>query len=225
MIRPEEAEARGDATIIAAALCDGSEYDGPLYLPRQRHAATVTQVLAPAPLAIFAVAIVAWRTAQTPIQALAWRTIGVPFAPLLPFLYLICEVRQGVVTDHQVQLRERLPRLLLIVLASGRLGLVLLATLGALAARVALLAAGTTALGVALPITLHWKISVHVGAVAGIIAVCAILLGPAALPLVPLVAWARVEAGAHTPAQTIMGGLIGALVSGGVFAALLVLVL
>jgi membrane-associated phospholipid phosphatase len=194
--------------------------------PRKRYAAIITEVLAPAPLAMIAVAIVAWRTAQTPLQALVWTAIGVIFAPLLPFLHLMCQVRRGVVTDHHVQLREQRPRILLIALASGLLGLILLATLGAPPGLVALLAAGTTSLGIALLITLRWKISVHVGAVAGIIVVCAILLGPGALlalPLVPLVAWTRVEAGAHSPAQAIAGGLIGAVVSGVAFAAMLTL--
>ena len=192
--------------------------------PKQKYAAIITEVLAPAPLAMVAVAIVAWRTAQTPLQALVWTAIGVIFAPLLPFLHLMRQVRRGVVTDHHVQLREQRPRILLIALGSGLLGFILLTTLGAPPELVALLAAGTTSLGVALLITLRWKISVHVGAVAGIIIVCTILLGPLALlalPLVPLVAWARVEAGAHTTAQAIAGGLIGALVSGGVFAILL----
>lgn len=72
--------------------------------------------------------------------------------------------------------------------------------------------------------TLQGITSVHDGAVAGVITVCAILLGPPALllsPLVPLVAWARVEMGAHTTAQVIAGGLIGALVSGPVFMTML----
>jgi phosphate/sulfate permease len=192
--------------------------------PKQKYAAIVTEILAPTPLAMVAVAIVAWQTAQTPLQALVWTAIGVVFAPLLPFVHLLRQVRRGVVTDHHVQLREQRPRILLIALASGLLGFILLATLGAPPELVALLAAGTVSLGVALLITLRWKISVHVGAVGGIITVCTILLGPAALialPLVPLVAWARVEAGAHTPAQAGAGGLIGALVSGGVFTILL----
>jgi membrane-associated phospholipid phosphatase len=198
-----------------------------LVFPRQKFAAIITEILAPAPLAMLAVAIVDWQTARTPLQALVWTIIGVVFAPLVPFLHLVRQVQRGVVTDHHVQLREQRPRILLIALASGLSGLVLLAVLGAPPGLVALLAAGATSLAVALLITLRWKISVHVGAVAGIITVCAILLGPCALvlvPLVPLVAWARVEMGAHTPAQTIAGGLIGALVSGVAFIGILTLV-
>jgi membrane-associated phospholipid phosphatase len=197
-----------------------------LAFTRQKCAAIITEVLAPAPLAMLAVAIVAWQTARTPLQALVWTIIGIVFAPLVPFLHLVRQVRRGVVTDHHVQLREQRPRILLLALASGLTGLVLLVVLGAPPGLIALLAAGATALGVALVITLRWKISVHVGAVAGIITVCAILLGPLALmlvPLVPLVAWARVEMGAHTPAQAIAGGLIGALVSGVAFVGMLAL--
>ena len=109
---------------------------------------------------------------------------------------------------------------MLLALASGLAGAALFAMLGAPPALVALMIAGVSGIGVALLITLRWKISVHVGALAGIIVVCTILIGPQALivaPLVPLVAWARVELGAHTPAQAIAGGVIGALVSGAAY--------
>ena len=191
---------------------------------RRRWAAIITEVLAPAPLAMVAVAIVAWQTARTPLQALIWTVLGVVFAPLLPLLHLLRQVRRGAVTDRHVQQREQRPRILLIALASGLVGLLLLAVLGAPPGLVALLASGAAALVVALLITLRWKISVHVGAVAGIVTICAILLGPPALallPLVALVAWARVELGAHTPAQAIAGGAIGALVSGAMFIGIL----
>lgn len=193
---------------------------------RHRLASIVTEVLAPAPMAMLAVAVVAWWTARTPLQALVWTLVGVAFAPSLPFLHLIRQVRRGAITDHHVQRREQRPRILLLALGSTVIGLLLLGTLGAPPELIALLTAGATALGVALLITLRWKVSVHVGVIAGLVVVYALLFGPRALvlaPLVPLVAWARVELGAHTPAQVIAGGLIGALVSGPVFVGMLTL--
>lgn len=85
---------------------------------------------------------------------------------------------------------------------------------------IALIGSAAAALAVATAITLVWKISVHVGVVAGIIAVFTLLFGWQALvlaPLVALVAWARVALGDHTPAQTVAGGLLGALVGASTF--------
>ncbi len=194
--------------------------------PQHRLARVVTEVFAPTPMAMLAVAIVAWWTARTPLQALTWALIGIAFAPLLPFLHLIRQIRRGAITDHHVQRREQRPQILLLALGSTAIGFILLATLGAPPGLIALLATGATALGVALLITLRWKISVHVGVIAGLVVVYALLLGPRALlltPLIPLVAWARVALGAHTPAQVIAGGIIGALVSGPMFVAMLML--
>lgn len=198
----------------------------PSLVLRRRLARIVTEVFAPTPMAMVALALVAWQTAQTPAQAVAWTAIGVVFAPLLPFLHLLRQVRRGVVTDHHVGRREQRPRVLLIALGSALAGLALFGLLSAPPGLIALLTAGTSALGAALLITLRWKISIHVGVVAGIATVSAILVSPLALllvMLVPVVAWARVETDAHTPAQVVAGGLIGALVSGAVFAAMLIL--
>jgi membrane-associated phospholipid phosphatase len=184
----------------------------------------ITEVFAPAPMALVAVAIVAWTSARTPLQAVAWTLIGAAFAPVFPFLHLVRQVRRGAVTDHHVARREQRPRVLALALASTGLGLLLLRTLGAPPELVALLGAGGVALGVAFLITLRWKISVHVGVIAGLAVVYTVLFGPRAIffaSLIPLVAWARVATGAHTPAQVLAGGVVSALVSGAVFSLLL----
>jgi len=73
-------------------------------------------------------------------------------------------------------------------------------------------------------ITLRWKISLHVGVAAGVLTVFAILFGPGVLvaaPLIPVLGWARVTLGDHTPWQVVAGGFTGAVVSGAVFVAAL----
>jgi membrane-associated phospholipid phosphatase len=183
-------------------------------------AAIVTELLSPAPLTALAIAVVAWHSAPTPAQALGWTVLGCAFAPLLPLLHLVRQVRAGLVTDHHVPVREQRPRMLAIALGSFLAGLALLLTLQAPRPLIALLIAGATAVAAALAITLRWKISVHVAASAGILTVCTLLFGPAVLlllPLVPLVAWSRVELGVHTPAQVIAGAALGATISGSAF--------
>ncbi|WP_273842106.1 hypothetical protein [Rubrobacter calidifluminis] len=70
---------------------------------------------------------------------------------------------------------------------------------------------------VAAGITLFWKISAH-SAVAGHAAAAGLLLlGAGGLPfllVLPLVLWARVSAGAHTPSQALAGAGLGAVCAG-----------
>jgi hypothetical protein len=64
-------------------------------------------------------------------------------------------------------------------------------------------------------ITLLWQVSVHGAAAAMLAAVGTMLIGPAAsmlVVLVPVVAWARLRLDRHTPAQIVVGVMVGALV-------------
>ena len=57
----------------------------------------------------------------------------------------------------------------------------------------------------------------------GALTILTLVFGPAALiltPLVVLVAWARVAVHDHTPAQTVAGAVLGALVAASVFSLL-----
>jgi membrane-associated phospholipid phosphatase len=72
-----------------------------------------------------------------------------------------------------------------------------------------------TWLGLTAVISLGWKISLHVGAVTGVLALVALLFGlrpTAALVWTPpAVAWARLYLRRHTPAQVAAGAALGAL--------------
>ena len=87
----------------------------------------------------------------------------------------------------------------------------------------ALEAAMAVGLRSSLLVTLAWKISIHVAVVAGAVVIVALVFGPVALSLVPLVllvGWARVALQDHTPAQALAGAVLGALVAASVFALL-----
>jgi membrane-associated phospholipid phosphatase len=91
----------------------------------------------------------------------------------------------------------------------------------------ALIAAMAVGLGTSLLVTLVWKISIHVAVVAGAVVILVLVFGRAALglvPLVALVAWARVALKDHTPGQVVagaaLGAALGALVAASVFSLL-----
>jgi len=193
---------------------------------QRRLARLITEVFAPSPLAVVAITVVAIHASHSAGDALKWAVLGSIFAPLLPLLHLVRKVRRGEVTDIHVRERTQRPPIILAFLVSGIAAFVVLGKLGAPREMLALIGSAVVACTVALTITMWWKISIHVGVVAGIITVFVLLFGPVALllvPLVPLVAWARVAVGDHTPLQTIVGALIGAGTSGLAFALVMTL--
>lgn len=187
---------------------------------RHRLAKLVTEVLAPAPMAAGLLVVVALYSAASPAAALGWALLAALFASALPLLYVIVGVRRRRLTDHHVRLREQRPRILVVGIGLVAAGIVLLARLGAPREIVALLVAEIVGLLIALLITLVWKLSIHTASAAGAVVILALVLGPVWLTLfllVSVIGWARVELGDHTPAQTAVGALVGAVVAGTIF--------
>ncbi len=189
----------------------------------QRMARIITEVFAPVPLGVIVITFIAWHFASTAAEAIRGIAIGVLLGLLVPFGYLLRQIRRGRVTDHHVGLRVQRPHILVVFCVAVMIALGALVSFGSPRELVALIGASMAGLLIALAITLVWKISIHAGVVAGIVVVFVELFGwPMLLlsPLVALVGWARVEVRDHTPAQAGAGALIGAAVSGVVFALL-----
>lgn len=192
----------------------------------QRVARLLTEVFAPAPLSLVALSVAAWRDSPTLAEALRWAGLSLLFVTALPFAYLLWQIRRGRVTDMHVRLREQRVAIMLVFLSTWLAGLALLIWLGAPHPLVATIAAGICTLVVVGAITTRWKISVHLGVAAGILAVFAQIFGPVLLllaPLLPALGWARVALRDHTPAQVIGGACIGAIIGGSSFALIVAL--
>jgi len=182
-----------------------------------RAAKIITEVFAPVPSGLVVVAFIAWHFAPTRSEAIREATLGVVLALLLPFSYLLRQVRRGRITDLHVGLRTQRPRILLVFFLAVLATLAMLIAVGSPPELIALIGASLVGLVVALTITFFWKISIHAGVAAGITTVFVILFGPWMLliaPLVLAVGWARVRLGDHTATQVVTGTLIGALISG-----------
>jgi membrane-associated phospholipid phosphatase len=191
--------------------------------PGYRLARAVTEILAPAPVAGGLLVLVAWHSAANPLDALRWAVLAVLFAAVVPMAYIVVGVRRRQLSDRHVRMRRERPLPLMIGVASVVVGVVLLIQAGAPRDLIALEAAMAVGLGSSLLVTLAWKISIHVAVVAGAIVILLLVLGPAAIALVPaiaLVAWARVVLRDHTVGQTVAGGILGAAVAAIVFSIL-----
>jgi len=202
----------------------GETEERPIIAPQRSKgiavARVLTEIFAPAPVGIVALVVVSWRFSPTLGDAMKWLGVSALFVVILPFAFLVGQVRRGRVTDIHVRRREQRLPIILAFLASWLVLIALLVTMGAPDELIALIGAGMATLVVIGAITLRWKISLHVGVATGVLTVFTLLFGPWIVPLgilLPLLGWARVSVGDHTPSQVIAGAAVGAVVSGGSF--------
>ena len=169
-----------------------------------------------------------------PVQLLWTFGVSLVFFCLVPLLYMLGMIRAGRV--ESIEVRDQRSRLapFLVGIASYAVGALLLwrtvegPALPLIVAFAALFPLNTAAI---LLINLRWKISVHMTSLAGFVSVLlftaltvwrdlpavpeALLtlatVGPL-LALVPVLMWARVRVGAHTPGQVAAGAAFGLLV-------------
>ena len=194
-----------------------------------RFAAVLAYVLNPLVLPPLLIAlVVAYFGAALP--EVAWVTgVSLVFFVLVPLGYVTWLLRQGRIASIMIRNRSRRTGPLLVGMGSSLMGLVVLyATLRTASSLVAwLLLIYTLNSGLILLVTLRWKISIHLSAMAGFFSALLFIehatwLGQAAtsgvLPpallyaltlLLPLLAWSRVRVGAHTWAQVTAGALLG----------------
>jgi membrane-associated phospholipid phosphatase len=177
-------------------------------------------VLAPAPIAVALLLVVAWRSAASGLAAAVWSAVAIAFVALVPVAYVVRGVRRGRLSDRHIRVRQQRPVPLLVAIGSVSLGAALLAVGGAPADLVALVGAMLAGLVAVTVVTLLWKVSGHAAVAAGAVVILVLLFGPALLLLLPLavlVGWARTASGDHSPAQVIAGALLGGAVTALVF--------
>ena len=72
-------------------------------------------------------------------------------------------------------------------------------------------------------VTVWWKVSVHTAVAGGVVVILLLAYGAHVAPLVlgvAAVGWSRVALRDYTPAQTVVGALLGALAAAVVFSAM-----
>jgi len=186
---------------------------------RTHLARAVTELLAPANLAVAQLLLVSWHSSPG-LTGLSWGLLTATFCGLIPYGIVVVGVRRGRWTDRHIRVRQQRPVPFLVAIASFLAGLALLVALGAPQELIALVLAMLTCLAATLLVTLWWKLSLHTAAASGTVAILVLTFGPLlilALPAVGLVAWARIRLGDHTLTQTLAGAALGGLVAATVF--------
>ena len=137
---------------------------------------------------------------------------------VVPLLIVNRELHKGGISDWFMSNRlERLRRgPLLAVVTATALPLALLAAFDGPRPLLATFVVGTAVAVFNVGVTMWWKVSQHVTMVAASATIMAMVVGVEVAPallLIPLVAWARVKARAHTLMQTVVGGGAGACIA------------
>ncbi|MFV2198378.1 phosphatase PAP2 family protein [Nocardiopsis sp. LOL_012] len=193
----------------------------PAPITGSRVARLVTEVCAPGILVVVILVAVGWYAAPG-LVGLGWGLLAALFCGIVPYGILIAGARAGWWTDHHVGDRRQRLVPLLIIIACVVAGIAALAVLGAPGPLFALVAAMLVTLFATLGITVaaRWKISVHTAVAGGVAVILMLTYGlfmAVTVPVVALVAWSRVRLRDHTPAQTVAGAVLGAVLAGVVF--------
>ena len=183
-----------------------------------RSARIVSRFLAPQYVLVPAFMLITLAEPTDRWGAFLWSLGTAGTSLVLPLLFMWYKFKRGDITDwHISNRRERLqPSIILVSALAVVLPIALLVAFDG--PRVLLAAFVSAGLLVAfnLAVTTTWKISQHVSAISATATFATALAGVVAAPallLVPVVAWARVKVGAHTPLQTLAGGASGVLIT------------
>ena len=155
------------------------------------------------------------------ISGLGWATLTLVIVTGIPLAYLLLGRRLGWVSDLEMTKRSERPRFILVSLSSDLLALLVLRTLGGPFLLTVIVLTYFCLAITMLSISSFWKVSLHMAGVSGFSTALLFVFGIPALGAflsLPLVAWARLRRRKHTPAQLVVGAILGALVTTLVFA-------
>lgn len=191
-------------------------------MTESRTARLITDILAPANLVIAILLIIGWHSTSS-VTGLGWGLLAALFCGGIPFAVIMLGVKRGHWTDKHVRVREQRAVPLLSTMASVLIGISLLVALQAPRELFALVVAMLVGLITTMIVTVWWKVSVHTAVAGGVVVILLLAYGASVAPLVlgiAAIGWSRVALRDHTPAQTVLGALLGGLAAAVVFTAL-----
>lgn len=191
-------------------------------MTESRTARLITDTLAPANLVIAILLIIGWHSTSS-VTGLGWGMLAALFCGGIPFAVIMLGVKRGHWTDKHVRVREQRAVPLLATMASVLIGISLLVVLQAPREVYALVVAMLVGLITTMMVTVWWKVSVHTAVAGGVVVILLLAYGAGMAPLVlgiAAIGWSRVALRDHTPAQTVVGALLGGLAAAVVFSAM-----
>ena len=180
----------------------------PVHVRVARH---VSNILAPAPVSLPLVVLVALYHSQNVLRALLYALITLFFLSIGPLIYILIAVRMGKISDVDVSRRTERAGPFLFGISSVLAGwLVLIIFQGPYDLQTVLIITAVSGI-VMMVTTLWWKISIHASTMGGAATMLTAFYGAVVLPtflLLILVSWSRVVLRRHTILQVVAGSLV-----------------
>jgi membrane-associated phospholipid phosphatase len=153
-------------------------------------------------------------------SGIGWGALAIIFCAVIPIVFIVLTGKEKTFADRHVPEQARRMIVIPVIVLSVLTCLTLMIVGRAPAPILSMVAAMLATVAVLWPITKYTKISFHTAVLSGALAMLGLLYGPwwtVSAVLIPLVAWSRSQLKDHTPAQTVAGALLGAIVAGPVF--------
>lgn len=182
---------------------------------RTRIANLTSNILNPFWLSLAIILLLSFVSTSDTRDALKWALIAVVFSVLPVFLAIMYLVHKGSLDAVFTDIRRQRTKVYLLAGLSAIVSCIILALLRAPSILVSAFATGLLTIVIFLCINLWWKISLHTALVAASVTVLVMLYGwvaTAAVALVPLTAWSRVELKRHSLAQAAIGAILATLI-------------
>jgi membrane-associated phospholipid phosphatase len=145
--------------------------------------------------------------------ALTWIGIYIFLVCFLPSIYIFWNLKRGNISDLHMHEREERIRPIVFSLVTAAATLIVMLAIGASPIMRMFAVATLVQVGVMLVITAVWQISIHMISMSGVTVTMGLMFGLVPvmimLPLMLLVAMARLKLERHTPAEIIAGTIVG----------------
>jgi hypothetical protein len=181
---------------------------------RHELARVVSTIAAPAPVAAMLLVGVTGYVSRSPAHGLVLGALFAACATLPTTLYTEHVLRRGGLRQHYLWRRSERLAPLAIACASLLVAILLVQALEAPRHLQTVLVTMLFVLGLTLAATPLYRISVHMVAITGATVLLQLVfggIGVAALPVMVIVGWSRLELAEHSPTQVIAGALVGAI--------------
>lgn len=180
---------------------------------RRRIANLTSNLFSPFWIGLVLILLVSFQAADSLSEGIKWLLI-LTFISIFPlWLFVLYLVRRHRLDHAFANVRQQRTRIYGLAVISAGVSCIILLFLGAPLILLALFTAGFLATIIFMCINLWWKISLHTAFITAAVTLLFILYGfmsLAAIVLIPLIAWARIELGHHSLAQVVTGALLAA---------------
>ena len=187
---------------------------------RKKIANLLSNILNPFVVGLITILFLSFESTSSTADALKWSLILTAVGILPVFLAMLYLARKGKLDSIFTSVRQQRTGVYLLAAVCAVTGGVIIAFLEAPPELRATFVAGFSAVIVFMVINFWWKISLHIAFITASATVLIILygyIGAISVVILPMMAWARVESGQHTPAQVAAGAFLAMVITVVVF--------